>query len=184
MKRTTTWNCIFSLTQFQFLFWFFIQSKMYMFIKLFTGNFTSWQRKGESLYLYLVWRKKDKILWVERWAVKDNSRYEWKERVTNLNSIKIIILEDGECWKVKFEVWRGSMQEQELDYVVVPLGLLVLGIYHVWLLYTIIRYPSCTVIGLNAHSRYQWVLSIMAVSILFLYVLSCTISRINFTIYF
>ncbi|KAH1079785.1 hypothetical protein AAZX31_05G227500 [Glycine max] len=54
------------------------------------------------------------------------------------------------------------MQEQELDYVVVPLGLLVLGIYHVWLLYTIIRYPSCTVIGLNAHSRYQWVLSIMA----------------------
>jgi len=69
------------------------------------------------------------------------------------------------------------MQVQELDYVMVPLGLLVLGMYHVWLLYTIICYPSRTVIGLNANSRYQWVLSIMAVSILSLHlsILSCTI---------
>jgi len=59
----------------------------------------------------------------------------------------------------------------------VPLGLLVLGMYHVWLLYTIIRYPSRTVIGLNANSRYQWVLSIMAVSILSLHlsILPCTV---------
>ncbi|KAK7358186.1 hypothetical protein VNO77_00110 [Canavalia gladiata] len=54
------------------------------------------------------------------------------------------------------------MQVQDLDYIVVPLGMLVLGIYHVWFLYTIIRHPSRTVIGLNAQSRYQWVLSIMA----------------------
>ncbi|BAT72671.1 uncharacterized protein LOC124832000 [Vigna umbellata] len=54
------------------------------------------------------------------------------------------------------------MEVDELDYVLVPLGVLVLGIYHVWLLCTIIRYPSHTVIGLNAQSRYQWVLSIMA----------------------
>lgn len=60
------------------------------------------------------------------------------------------------------------MEVDELDYVLVPLGVLVLGIYHVWLLCTIIRYPSHTVIGLNAQSRYQWVLSIMAVSTLFL----------------
>ncbi|XP_027917342.1 uncharacterized protein LOC114176488 [Vigna unguiculata] len=54
------------------------------------------------------------------------------------------------------------MEVDELDYVLVPLGVLVLGIYHVWLLCTIIRYPSHTVIGLNAQSRHQWVLSIMA----------------------
>jgi len=60
------------------------------------------------------------------------------------------------------------MEEREVDYLLVPLGVLVLGIYHVWLLFTIIRHPSHTVIGLNAQSRYQWVLSIMAVSILFL----------------
>lgn len=60
------------------------------------------------------------------------------------------------------------MQVQELDYVLVPLGLLVLGMYHIWLLCTIMRYPSRTVIGLNAQSRYQWVFSIMAVSTLFL----------------
>ncbi|KAK8472879.1 hypothetical protein PHAVU_002G325700 [Phaseolus vulgaris] len=54
------------------------------------------------------------------------------------------------------------MEEREVDYLLVPLGVLVLGIYHVWLLFTIIRHPSHTVIGLNAQSRYQWVLSIMA----------------------
>ncbi|KAE9597512.1 hypothetical protein Lal_00029982 [Lupinus albus] len=53
------------------------------------------------------------------------------------------------------------MEEEDLDYVLVPTGLFVLGIYHVWLLYTIIRFPSRTVIGLNEISRYQWVLSIM-----------------------
>nr|AFK48475.1 unknown [Lotus japonicus] len=53
------------------------------------------------------------------------------------------------------------MQIQELDFILVPLGVLIPGIYHVWLLYTIIRYPSRTVIGLNAQSRYQWVLSLM-----------------------
>ncbi|XP_019437453.1 PREDICTED: uncharacterized protein LOC109343555 [Lupinus angustifolius] len=53
------------------------------------------------------------------------------------------------------------MEVEDLDYVLVPTGLFVLGIYHIWLLYTIIRFPSRTVIGLNEISRYQWVLSIM-----------------------
>ncbi|KAL5174698.1 putative ribonuclease H protein [Glycine soja] len=59
---------------------------------------------------------------------------------------------------ISMELLRGSssMQVQELDYVLVPLGLLVLGMYHIWLLCTIMRYPSRTVIGLNAQSRYQW----------------------------
>ncbi|KAK7251689.1 hypothetical protein RIF29_35102 [Crotalaria pallida] len=53
------------------------------------------------------------------------------------------------------------MEVHDLDYVLVPIGLLVLGVYHVWLLYTIIRFPTRTVIGLNEISRYQWVLSMM-----------------------
>ncbi|KAL9330309.1 hypothetical protein ACSQ67_005312 [Phaseolus vulgaris] len=77
------------------------------------------------------------------------------------------------------------MQVQELDYVMVPLGLLVLGMYHVWLLYTIICYPSRTVIGLNANSRYQWVLSIMAVrsienNVSFLVAFLCNMQSIRY----
>lgn len=53
------------------------------------------------------------------------------------------------------------MEEQQLDLVLVPLGLVVLGTYHVWLLCTILRHPYRTVIGLNALSRHQWVLSMM-----------------------
>lgn len=57
------------------------------------------------------------------------------------------------------------MEIEDLDYVLVPVGILLLLIYHVWLLYTIIRHPSSTVIGLNAQSRYQWTLFMMSVSI-------------------
>lgn len=55
-----------------------------------------------------------------------------------------------------------------LDYLLVPAGLLVLGIYHVWLFITVLRNPIRTVIGLNAHTRQQWVFSMMTVSPLFL----------------
>ncbi|KAJ9676916.1 hypothetical protein PVL29_022090 [Vitis rotundifolia] len=54
------------------------------------------------------------------------------------------------------------MKEEHLDYVVVPLGLAVMGAYHVWLFITILRSPSRTVIGINAQSRRQWVFSLMA----------------------
>ncbi|KAJ9173993.1 hypothetical protein P3X46_017071 [Hevea brasiliensis] len=53
------------------------------------------------------------------------------------------------------------MEEQCLDYVLVPMGMLVLGIYHSWLLFTIHKYPRRTVIGINADSRHQWVHAIM-----------------------
>ncbi|GMQ11428.1 hypothetical protein CsSME_00054072 [Camellia sinensis var. sinensis] len=53
------------------------------------------------------------------------------------------------------------MEEKELDYVLVPLGLAVFGSYHIWLLFSIIRYPRRTVVGLNAESRHQWVFSMM-----------------------
>ncbi|XP_004299565.1 PREDICTED: uncharacterized protein LOC101293202 [Fragaria vesca subsp. vesca] len=54
------------------------------------------------------------------------------------------------------------MEEEDLDYVLVPLGLCVLGTYHVWLLITVLRHPIRTVIGLNAQSRHQWALSMMS----------------------
>lgn len=61
-------------------------------------------------------------------------------------------------------------EEKYRDYVLVPLGLIVLGIYHLWLLFTIIRRPTTTVIGLNAVSRHQWVLHMMRVSPLLFFV--------------
>lgn len=64
------------------------------------------------------------------------------------------------------------MEIEELDYVLVPVGMLVLLMYHVWLLYTIIRQPSSTVIGLNAQTRYQWILFMMSVSNLSLLLLA------------
>ncbi|CAJ2675983.1 uncharacterized protein LOC123918397 [Trifolium pratense] len=54
------------------------------------------------------------------------------------------------------------MEIEDLDYVLVPIGMLVLLFYHAWLLYTIIRHPSSTVIGLNAQTRYQWILFMMS----------------------
>ncbi|XP_008240216.1 PREDICTED: uncharacterized protein LOC103338750 [Prunus mume] len=54
------------------------------------------------------------------------------------------------------------MEEEQLDYVLVPLGLLVFGTYHAWLLITILRDPIRTVVGLNAQSRRQWALSMMS----------------------
>ncbi|KAA8541302.1 hypothetical protein F0562_025265 [Nyssa sinensis] len=54
------------------------------------------------------------------------------------------------------------MEEQKLDYVLVPLGMMVFGLYHLWLLFTILRSPRRTVVGINAESRHQWVYSMMA----------------------
>lgn len=61
------------------------------------------------------------------------------------------------------------MEERELDYVLVPLGVSVMAIYHLWLIFTILRNPRRTVIGLNAESRRQWVYSMMSVSPLSLF---------------
>ncbi|XP_010279399.1 PREDICTED: uncharacterized protein LOC104613323 [Nelumbo nucifera] len=54
------------------------------------------------------------------------------------------------------------MEERHLDLVLVPLGVLVMTIYNLWLFITILRTPKRTVIGLNAISRRQWVISMMA----------------------
>ncbi|KAG2664599.1 hypothetical protein I3760_16G089700 [Carya illinoinensis] len=53
------------------------------------------------------------------------------------------------------------MEEEQLDYVLVPLGLLVFGVYHLWFVFTILHFPRRTVIGLNAEIRRLWVSSMM-----------------------
>ncbi|KAH6756295.1 TRP-like ion channel protein of unknown function [Perilla frutescens var. hirtella] len=54
------------------------------------------------------------------------------------------------------------MEKKELlDYVLVPLGILVMVAYHLWLLRQIIRRPATTVIGINAVNRRLWVRAMM-----------------------
>ncbi|XP_074369561.1 uncharacterized protein LOC141710995 [Apium graveolens] len=53
------------------------------------------------------------------------------------------------------------MQEKELDYILVPLGLVFLGVYHTWLLLTVLFYPTKTVIGTNAQTTHRWAVNMM-----------------------
>ncbi|XP_059304424.1 uncharacterized protein LOC132056305 [Lycium ferocissimum] len=53
------------------------------------------------------------------------------------------------------------MEKQILDYMLVPLGLLFMMAYHVWLLRRILKYPTQTVIGINSINRRFWVLARM-----------------------
>ncbi|CAK7324312.1 unnamed protein product [Dovyalis caffra] len=48
-----------------------------------------------------------------------------------------------------------------LDYTLVPLGLVVMVAYHLWLLYRIMKHPTKTVIGINAINRRLWVRAMM-----------------------
>lgn len=57
------------------------------------------------------------------------------------------------------------MQKYALDYTLVPLGLLVMAVYHMWLLRRILRHPTTTVIGINAVNRRLWVHAMMEVSL-------------------
>lgn len=56
-----------------------------------------------------------------------------------------------------------GMKKEELDYVLVPLGLAVMAGYHAWLLLRVRRHPATTVIGVNAINRRIWVRHIMEV---------------------
>ncbi|KAJ0968602.1 hypothetical protein J5N97_025519 [Dioscorea zingiberensis] len=53
------------------------------------------------------------------------------------------------------------MEKQELDFVLVPLGLIVMAGYHAWLFHRVIRHPTRTVIGINSINRRLWVESMM-----------------------
>ncbi|XP_058183830.1 uncharacterized protein LOC131301502 [Rhododendron vialii] len=53
------------------------------------------------------------------------------------------------------------MEAQILDYTLVPLGLLIMVGYHIWLLYQLVNHPSTTVIGFQAINRRFWVSAMM-----------------------
>ncbi|KAJ1693226.1 hypothetical protein LUZ63_009924 [Rhynchospora breviuscula] len=53
------------------------------------------------------------------------------------------------------------MNKQGLDYVLVPIGILALLGYHLWLLYRVVKHPSTTVIGINSMNRRLWVQFVM-----------------------
>uniref|UniRef100_A0A1D1YHQ9 tRNA(Met) cytidine acetyltransferase TmcA n=1 Tax=Anthurium amnicola TaxID=1678845 RepID=A0A1D1YHQ9_9ARAE len=53
------------------------------------------------------------------------------------------------------------MGKQSLDYALVPLGLLVLVAYHIWLVRRVRKQPTTTVMGVNAINRRLWVHSMM-----------------------
>ena len=50
-------------------------------------------------------------------------------------------------------VWRQCY----LDVVLVPLGLLLMASYHIWLWHKVRTRPETTIIGINAHGRRFWV---------------------------
>ncbi|XP_074319093.1 uncharacterized protein LOC141656037 [Silene latifolia] len=53
------------------------------------------------------------------------------------------------------------MNEQVLDYTLVPLGLIMMGAYHALLLLKIIKQPTKTVVGIHAINRRFWVEAMM-----------------------
>lgn len=55
------------------------------------------------------------------------------------------------------------MEKQVLDYVLVPVGLLLMLAYHLWLLHRILKHPSHTVIGINSINRQFWIRAMMEV---------------------
>ena len=68
------------------------------------------------------------------------------------------------------------MEKDDLDFVLVPLGLFVMAGYHAWLLYQIRRNPARTVIGINAINRRFWVASMMEVYIyIYIYIYYITV---------
>ncbi|KAJ4982326.1 hypothetical protein NE237_033163 [Protea cynaroides] len=54
-----------------------------------------------------------------------------------------------------------KFEEQYLDMILVPSGLLVMFIYHLYLAYRVLRYPATTVIGYDTHNWKAWVQKMM-----------------------
>ncbi|XP_057984215.1 uncharacterized protein LOC131168638 [Malania oleifera] len=52
-------------------------------------------------------------------------------------------------------------KEAILDYALVPMGLMVMVAYHVWLFHRITHHPKTTIFGINAINRRFWVSAMM-----------------------
>ncbi|KAH7853860.1 hypothetical protein Vadar_007434 [Vaccinium darrowii] len=53
------------------------------------------------------------------------------------------------------------MEKQILDYTLVPIGIVIMVGYHIWLLHQVVKHPSTTVIGFHAINRRFWVSAMM-----------------------
>ncbi|XP_010519578.1 PREDICTED: uncharacterized protein LOC104798992 [Tarenaya hassleriana] len=53
------------------------------------------------------------------------------------------------------------MEMKILDYTLIPMGMMVMVVYHLWLLRRIVRRPSSTIVGLNVINRRLWVQAMM-----------------------
>lgn len=53
------------------------------------------------------------------------------------------------------------MEVQMLDFILVPLGLMIMATYHLWLLHQIIKKPTKTIVGIHAINRRLWVQAMM-----------------------
>ncbi|XP_071727166.1 uncharacterized protein [Rutidosis leptorrhynchoides] len=51
----------------------------------------------------------------------------------------------------------GWWKEQNLDLILVPIGLLIMCIYHLFLLYRYLKCPELTAIGFENHNKKAWV---------------------------
>ncbi|CAL1376165.1 unnamed protein product [Linum trigynum] len=52
--------------------------------------------------------------------------------------------------------------ERVLDFTLVPLGLILMSCYHLWLLFRVLNHPSKTTIGVNSINRQFWARAMMA----------------------
>ncbi|KAM7280726.1 hypothetical protein ACFE04_007860 [Oxalis oulophora] len=77
-------------------------------------------------------------------------------------------------------VWR----KENLDIVLVPSGLLVMSVYHLFLLYRIVKLPQTTIIGYEKQNKKAWVAKMLQVDAkdrgLALTVLNTNITAANF----
>ncbi|KAL9225105.1 hypothetical protein vseg_001067 [Gypsophila vaccaria] len=53
------------------------------------------------------------------------------------------------------------MEEKMLDYSMVPLGIMIMVVYNVWLWVKIVKHPSTTIVGMHSISRRFWVHAMM-----------------------
>ncbi|ERN01315.1 hypothetical protein AMTRI_Chr03g147160 [Amborella trichopoda] len=54
-----------------------------------------------------------------------------------------------------------AVHKEELDYVLVPMGLFLMVAYHAWLFYRVMKHPNTTVMGINSANRLIWARTMM-----------------------
>jgi Protein of unknown function, DUF599 len=66
-------------------------------------------------------------------------------------------------WRNKERKGEMLLDKGSIDLVLVPCGLAIMFVYHLMLLYRVLRYPHKTVIGYENHNKRAWVERMMQV---------------------